>query len=404
MIKKLRSKFVLICTLSVFIMLIIIMLLINISNYSSLNKKADDLISYIVINDGSLQKHDINSFAPPPPAPSREAMFDTRFFIVYYDNENKILGTKMESIYSIDKNTAKEYANHIISSQKDSGFIDDFRYLNTTIHGNSAIVFVDVSKDIETTKDFLYNSAFISLTAMILIVLLSYILSPYAIKPIASAYEKQKKFITNASHEIKTPLTVISANIDIIEMSAGESKWIKSSKEQIQRLTELVNSLVSLSRMEEDTKIQKSEFSFSETADMIAENYTGLAITQKKTFNTNIEKDITYTGDINKINQLIYILLDNAFKYSNDNGNILLEVKQQKSKIYLIVSNSVDNMEKGTHNALFDRFYRPDESRNNQTGGFGIGLALAKGIVDKHGGKITAKCKTDNYFTIEVTL
>ena len=404
MIKKLRLKFVLVTTISVVLMLLSLVAAINVINFLELNKKADAMLSFIEQNNGVLPRPNKTDTLPHKPNEfPREAMFDTRYFVVYYQGDNDILYTDTGNIYSATSKKASEYALEVLAQNKVTGYLDDYKYLNTRLNGMSAILFVDASRDIDLFRGFLTNSCIIAAAALLLIVIISYFLSPMAVKPIALAYEKQKRFITNASHEIKTPLAVISANMDIMEMS-GESKWISSSKEQVLRLTELVNSLVALSRMEESEEVQKSNLALSELAEMVAESYESIALSKGKTFTTHIEGELCCLGDEKSLSQLFYLLLDNAFKYSNENGTIALSLLKKQDKRVITVTNTVDAIEKGNHKEYFDRFYRGDLSRNSETGGFGIGLSLAKSIVTKHRGRMTAKSDDEHSFTIEVTL
>lgn len=410
MIKKLRMKFVMVTTLSVLLMLLFIVTAINLNNFLGLNQKADDMLSFIAQNDGVLprpDKMDKTNKADNLPHRSkgfpREAMFDTRYFVVYYHSNSEILYTDTGNIYSATSEAASAYAVEVLEHDKPTGYLDDYKYLKTTLGGESAILFVDVSRDILMFRRFLLNSIIISTAALLLIVLTSYFLSPIAVRPIALAYEKQKRFITDASHEIKTPLTVISANMDILEI-AGENKWIRSTQQQVKRLSELVNSLVALSRMEENEPIEKKQMDLSQLAEMAAESYDSIALSKGKTFAVHIESNLGYWGDEKAISQLFYILLDNAFKYTDRNGKIDLSVSSKQEKCLITVTNTVDKIERCNHNAYFDRFYREDSSRNSESGGFGIGLPLAQSIVAKHKGKITAKSYDEHSFTIEVIL
>lgn len=322
MIKKLRIKFVIVSTISVALMLLCTMISINLINFIGLDTQTNDILSLIVQHNGVLPRPDKNDRPPHKPKEfSREAQFNTRYFVVYSDKRNEILYSDMGNVDSITSNLAQEYAVKALAKNKATGYIDDYKYLITFLNGVSAVIFVDASRTIDMFCGFLINSSVISFVALLLVALLSYFISPVVIKPIASAYEKQKRFITNASHEIKTPLTIISANMDIVEMEVGESKWINSSKEQIARLTELVNDLVSLSRMEENKEIEKNQVLLSEMAEMVAESYEAIALSQAKTFTTNIESEIRYWGNEKSISLLFHILLENAFKYSNENWN-----------------------------------------------------------------------------------
>ena len=403
MIKKLRFKFVFVSSLSVALMLLLIVTSINIYNFANLNERANTMLSFITENNGVLpkpSKNDKNSIKHKDIP--REAMFDTRYFVVYYKG-NQIVHTDTGSIFSASSKNAADYALKVMQKGKSVGVIDDYKYKIALINGIDAIIFVDISRDMNMFRDFLKSSSLISVIALLLMVVISYFLSPIAIKPIVTSYEKQKMFITNASHEIKTPLTVISANMDILEMQS-ENKWAVSAREQVQRLTELVNSMVALSRMEESEELQKSDVSLSELSEMVAESYMGIALASEKEFTTSIDKDVTVTGDEKALSQLFYILLDNAFKYSSQQGEIDFSLKKNGTKAIFTVTNSVESIQIGNHKEYFDRFYREDESRNSKTGGFGIGLSLAKSIVEKHKGKIIAKSDDAHSFTIQVII
>ena len=403
MINKLKQKFVLVATASVAVMLFVVVVGATLSNYVDLEHKTDRMLLMISENNGVLPKPDKKQ------KPSkqhddlpREAMFDTRHFVVYLGGNNEILYTDTGNVYATSSQMAQEYALEVLKRNKESGFLDDYKYLCTTLHETSAIIFLDASRDIDMLRGFLYNSSMIAAASLFFVAVIAYLLSPIAINPITTAYEKQKKFITNASHEIKTPLTVISANLDIVEMNVGENKWLSSSKEQIARLVDLVNSLVSLSRMEETEVLDKESFSLSELCEMVVESYDSIAVSSGKTFETAIAENISYIGNEKAISQLCYILLDNAFKYSDDKGRVFFALYKRQERIILTVENTVEEISIGKHNEFFDRFYREDESRNSKTGGFGIGLSLAKSIVEKHKGKMSARSIDDKALTIEV--
>lgn len=404
MIDKLKRKFVLVATTSVMIMLLVVVLGAGLFNYVDLDQKTDTMLLMIAENGGVLPKPDRKEKPPVPKDLPREALFDTRHFVVYLDENNQPLYADTGNIYSADAQKAQDYSLKVLDQNKKSGYLDDYKYLSTSIQGKNAIIFMDVSRDIDLLKGFIFNSSMISLGALVSMAVVSYLLSAIAIRPIIDAYQKQKQFITNASHEIKTPLTVISANLDIVEMHIGENKWIKSSKEQVIRLNDLVNSLVSLLRMEETEVLQKEAFSLSELCSMVAESYDSIAVSSEKTFEKDIGENITYLGNEQALGQLAYILLDNAFKYSDYRGKVFFSLSQKQGKILLTVENTVKEISPGKHNDFFDRFYREDQSRSSQTGGFGIGLSLAKSIVDKHKGKISAKSVDEKTLTITVIL
>lgn len=404
MVNKLKQKFVLVSTISVFCMLFVMVVSTSFWNYLDLDQRTDQLVNLIADNGGTLPKPGGKERPGELDNLPREAIFDTRYFIVYLGNQNEILATDTRNIYATSSQEAQEYAGAVLARGQETGFIDGYKFLHTTINGTDSIIFVDAAKDVDILIRFVTTNSLLSLVALLLVAVISYFLSAIAIKPIIEVYDKQKKFITNASHEIKTPLTVISANLDIIEMGAGESKWTKNSKEQVGRLTELVNRLVALARMEETDNLVRESFDLSQLCEMVSESYQGLAINSQKHFVAEIQTDVFYTGNEQALSQLCYILLDNAFKYSVENGEIHFSLVRKHDKVSLTVTNAVEQLEIGKHNEFFDRFYRKDESRNSATGGFGIGLALAKSIVEKHKGKITAKSNDGKAITVEVIL
>ena len=216
------------------------------------------------------------------------------------------------------------------------------------------------------------------------------------------SYEKQKRFITDAGHEIKTPLTIISANVDILEMELEDNESLQDIRNETKRLRSLTEELVELARMEEsEAGIQKIEFPISEVVEETAKPFVNLAASQKKEIQFDIQPLLTIKGDSGKVKKLVNIFLDNAMKYSPEGGKILLKLNKQNRSICLSVYNTTENkVEREQLSHVFDRFYRTDTSRNSETGGHGIGLSIAKAIVNAHGGKITAQTEDEKSFLI----
>lgn len=217
------------------------------------------------------------------------------------------------------------------------------------------------------------------------------IFSRFAVKLFAESYQKQKRFITDASHEIKTPLTIIDANTEVLNMEYGENEWLKSTSNQVKRLTKLTERLVFLSRMDEEREVlPKTDFSMSDAVYEAARSFKAMAKSQNITLNISVQPNVSYYGDKSSIIRLVFLLLENAMKYSDDEGTVSLKFCTNGKNKVLSVKNTVAEIQKGKLDMLFDRFYRIDKSRNSQTGGFGIGLSVAKAIVNAHKGKITA--------------
>ena len=410
MIDKLRKKFVVVAVASVTLMIVIIMSVLGIINYSSMNTRMGTLVELIESNNGELIKPDrFDKQHKPNPKLPREALFDTRYFLVYYNEFNEISYTNLGNIYSVTPKEASEYASIVLSRNDLEGYYDNYKFKVSRIAGQKVIIFVDATRELAIFMSFIYNSLAVSVLALILTGIIAYIFSPRAIMPIVTAYNKQKRFITDASHEIKTPLTIISANLDILELQQGENKWIKSSSEQVTRLTRLVNSLTALSRLEEQTVLNKSEFDISEVFKSCIRSYESVVKNDNKSIHNYIEEAVIYDGDKHLIEQLAYIVIDNAVKYCSPEGEIQVDLKKQDKrigdkKINIVVKNTADNIEVGSHEEYFDRFYKADKSRSKNENSFGIGLALAKQIVESHKGRINAYSNKVDEMIIEINI
>ena len=211
------------------------------------------------------------------------------------------------------------------------------------------------------------------------------------VKPFAETYQKQKQFITDAGHELKTPLTIIDADAQVLEMDWGENEWLDDIQAQTKRLAQLTNSMLLLARMEEQPQAEKIQFPLSDVVQETAETFEALAKTRSKTLSLEIEPMLSMYGEEASIRQLLSILLDNAIKYSDDNGTIAVSLKKQKNHMQLCVYNTVQSIDRESLPHLFDRFYRADPSRNSRIGGYGLGLSIAFSIVSAHKGKIWAQ-------------
>ena len=419
MIRDLRKKFILVAMLSTMLVLTAIMGVVNFSNYREMLDRADEMTALLEQNDGKFPEepswHEQDDTETPPAKPendekdksrfSVETPFETRYFTVTVDENGEVTDCDLDRIAAVDEETAEEYTQTAQQKNKTTGFQGIYRYRVTETEDGAKYVFLDCRREISNFRTVLVTTISVSLLGLAAVFVLVVIFSRMVFRPVEESIQKQKRFITDASHELKTPLTIIDANIEVMEMESGESQWTKSTRKQIQRLSGLVQQLVTLSRLDEEKGLEeKCEFNLSEAVSECVQPYESLAQTREKNLTLNIEEDITYTGDERSIRQLAGILMDNAVKYSSENGNITLTLKRKGKKIFLEVYNDADDLPQGKLDVLFERFYRLDSSRNSGTGGSGIGLSMAKAIVQAHKGKITAENKNGRGLTITVIL
>lgn len=398
MIKKLQQKFVLITMTSLLLVFVIIIGSINAINIYQMNKKTDSVIAFLAENDGAFpefeKKGKSNSFLNLEFQLTAETKFETRYFVVEFNEEGIADETNVNHIAAISSTEAQEYATQILLTGKTRGYSGIYRYRVLDTPTGVMVVFVDCHLQMQTQTAFLLISCAIAFLSFVIMFILVSVFSKKAIKPVTQTFEKQKQFITDASHEIKTPLAIISANTDVLELCNGKSEWTDSIRNQTTRLSSLVANLLTLSKMEEvQPQLTFCDFCLSNAVTQTATPFKTLAQTQNKQVEINVTPNIRYTGDESSIRMLISILMDNAIKYASNNGQIKISLLQQSKSVRLEVFNTCENIDEKELTKVFDRFYRMDSSRARETGGYGIGLSIAKAIVQTHKAKITAACE-----------
>ena len=444
MLKKLRRRFILVAMLAVALVLVIIMGAINIINYKSVTDDADAILEVLSENGGAFpgmggpgelpdgqlpqgQQGQGTEDAPgePPALPeggqpggafpfgrddrrgifSEETPFESRFFTVTLDADGTVSSADITSIAAVSEDEAAALATEVLASGRTSGFHANYRYLLTSDDAGSTVIFLDCQRSLANARSFLLISILVSLVGAGAVFFLVILFSRRALRPVAESYEKQKQFITDAGHELKTPLTIIDADISVLEMDLGQNEWLDDVKAQTKRLAGLTNDLVMLSRMEEgDRHLQMIDFPISDVIAEEAQGFHSRAQLENKEFVVDISPSLSYCGDEKSLRQLASILLDNALKYSPSGGRIEVALAQRGKAIEFSVCNTAENIKKEDLPHLFERFYRTDSSRNSQTGGHGIGLSVAKAITEAHKGSIRAESADGKSLKITVEL
>lgn len=419
MVKKLRKKFVITAMLSLLVIILVMITVLNAANLISSIRDTDNLLTMLAENGGDfpkmggMQKAPFDNTGKERPDSgkpalfmplqtlnnnrSREMPFMARYFFVRTDSTGALVtDTNVTRIASVSEEEAESMSLQVLEKGKKSGFLNSYRYLVSVQEDSSLlIVFMDVSTDLYRAYTLLLSSLAIGLIALIAMFVLVYLFSGRAVAPVVESLEKQKRFITDAGHELKTPLAVISANVDVLELESGKSEWTQSIRNQIKRLNSLVKNLLTLSRMsEESLQVVFSDFNISAVVSEAAASFEAMAESKKISYETDITQGIICHGDRAAINQLCCLLLDNAIKYCAAEGHVNV-VLYEKKTIHLEVSNTCDDIPAGNLDRLFDRFYRSDLSRSRDSGGYGIGLSVARAIVTSHKGSITAKKDSD---------
>ena len=304
-------------------------------------------------------------------------------------------------------------AENIASQNSENGYIRlsdvSYRYFIKKSGGRTRVIFIDRTNQIETMGRLLIVIVFVGIVALVVLFPISVMVSGWIVKPISRAWSSQKEFFANASHELKTPLTVISANIDVItsepEKTVEEQdKWFEYIKSETVKMSKLINQMLYLSKDDrEETELLMSEFNASEVIESVCLATEALAFENGHNLVTEIEPDISCKGDKEMIERLANILIDNAIRHSVGSGEVKVELHRRKNRNILTVTNMGEYIPPEELSRLFDRFYRTDKSRTSSTGGFGLGLSIAKAIADKHKGTLTAASSPDGLTTFTFT-
>ncbi len=392
MIQRLRKRFIRIATLAVALVLVLLSLIVNTANFISVDGGLKEMLQVICENQGKIPP------APPSGKPgarpegqfTQETPYSTRYFVLRYTDSGELVHADLEHIAAVTQEDAGTFLALAVKHGAGYGYASGYRYyVVDNGEGRWMAVFLDCYQE---TRSLIQTAVFSLLAAAFcaaLVYLIVVLCSRRAIDPVVRASEQQKQFITDASHELKTPITVIATSLKVLEMETGQQKWIDKARAQTEKLKDLVNSLVTLCRMDEETSPLKAErFPISDAVRETAESFRDFAQSQGHALTVAVEPGLSYCGDEYAVRQLMSILLDNAVKYALPGSPIAVSLEKAKRGVTIRSSNGCAPMEQKELDKLFDRFYRADPARS--AGGFGIGLSIARGIALGHRGSIRA--------------
>ena len=383
MIRELRRKFIRICALSALAVLALIFAFIYTLGTMQLNHSLDMLADGIAHGEG-----------PAPPG--------SRYFVVFTDESGQMQKFETSAETQVTEKEAERCMQNARAGGSDSGWTGDYRYKIYEEGDGEKIVFVDGSMNRDISQKTLLSAGAVLTGSLAVIVALVTLLSHRAVRPIAENYEKQKQFVSDANHELKTPLTLIMTNLEIAQAEQGENEWLQDAQSEGQRMSALIQKLGILTRLDEETYAEKpQELDLSEVARGKAREFSLLAANKGKSLSAEIAPDVCYYGRREAIERLIDILLDNAVKYCDEGGRIKVLLRGGRHP-QIMVENSCRQVGEIELDRLFDRFYRSDKARG--ASGFGLGLPIARGIVKEHRGEITACAKGTEVIAFKVIL
>ncbi len=420
-IKKMRRKFITIAMLTlVFVMLVMGGTIFLVNTVISI-KNIRDTTSFIINNNGMIQDARVvyslsdgidETTEKEAPDDSNKYYNINDFFVEVFGSRNMDLELErygfstryMALCYSGDYELTKIIANHIkyinmedaevlgefALSSGDFGSYDNYYYQKQQISdGGYIIVFLESTEKMHQNNRLLFSALMLVSLGIMITFIVVRILSGKAIAPEIEAAERQKRFITDAGHELKTPLAVIKANTEMEEILNGESEWTQSTLKQVDRMNGLIKNLVVIARGQESKKTERKNMNISEVVADVSKTYRAVATGSGKELLQHIDEEVTLTATDAEIRQLTILLVDNAIKYCDDNGTIEVFLNSKGKRAVLRVTNSFKDGKGVDYSKFFERFYREDKSRNIDKGGYGIGLSIAEELIHSYGGSIS---------------
>ena len=394
MIKKLKQRIFLIVMLSLSIVMLGIIILYAYLNYTNTITTTVSMMNRFIEPEPRRNHNEIEDFKIKP-----EMNIDGLYRIIIQNStivhSSGNLGTVETSILS----------NAILKKNNEKGIINDYIYEVKRIDKNTIVIsLLENAKAISHIKVMIIFSIIMSVFAIAVIFVIAKKLSIIIVKPVEETFEKQKQFISDASHELKTPLAVIEANTDVLQDKVGESKWINYIQTDIESMNKLINELLLLAKIENVDNVKEYvQLDVSKEVEIILSMFESIAYEKGVNIESNIEENITLNGNKQDLEHIVSTLTDNAIKHTESGNKVIVDLKKDKNEIILEIKNMGEPIPEEEREKIFERFYRIDKSRNRVEKRYGLGLSIAKATIEKYNGKITVDCK-DGFTIFKVVI
>ena len=352
------------------------------------------LAQSVPMNDGGRK-------APPFPD-KRGDVVTIDHFLCFANAEGTLM--RLDGTENYTEDDAQTMLDYVLEKGKTDGWYGSLQYFRKDYDRGTLVVFSDRSAEQLLLHKVLLVSILVFLLMEGVVFFLTMILTKRAMRPMQETFERQRQFISDAGHELKTPLTIISANVDILHDEIGENKWLSYIQSQAERMRVLVGEMMNLTKLEMGDKEKDFvDFSLSEAVSGAALPFEGQAFEQEKQLELEIQEDISYHGNPDQIKQLVGIFMDNALKYSKEHGEIRVTLQQVQNKKTLKVYNTGKGIPESEKEKIFQRFYRSDASRARATGGYGLGLSIAQSIANAHKIRIQVESEYEHWICFILT-
>lgn len=389
MIKKLKQRIFMLIMISLSIIILGIIILSTFLNYNNTINTTVSMMNRVIDEDPKRNSTKVEDYKKMP-----ELNIDGLYRIII---QNSVI---IHNDDAFQNTTMDEYASKILKRNSEKGIIDNYIYNVKKIDKNTTIIsMIEDENSISHIRIMFISSSIIAIFSIVVIYIIAKKLSKTIVKPVEETFEKQKQFISDASHELKTPLAVIEANSDVLKDKVGENKWINYIQNEVESMSKLINELLLLTKIENIDNIkQYTELNLSNEIEIVLSMFESVAYEKQVTLESNIDKNIMLKANKEDIEHIVSTLTDNAIKHTKPQNKVVATLRKGKNDIVFEVKNMGEPIPEDEREKIFERFYRVDKSRNRKEKRYGLGLAIAKSTVEKYNGRINVDYK--NNFTI----
>ena len=407
MMHKLRLKFIRIAMAALAAAVILVAIGINLMNWLNVRSEIEETVSFLAESDGMISPERASEWAGRNKH-RQNVLTQSVYFIGQTEGNGKYQVMSQERNAPASRENAESLLARAADSGRESGFLDDYYYRTFSSRGGAtAWIFLNCESYLTASKNLLLFSVIICAAGILLSLLIVSLLSRKAIQPFLRNEQKQKQFITDASHELKAPLAVISANMDVLALKDRDNPWIDGTRNQVVSMRSLVEDMVYLSRVDEtDRPLNPESLDLKDLILETAEPYQAMAEFRNKSFQCDAGVNLPVRGDKSSLRRVISILCDNAVKYTPEGGTIILRARPENRKAVIETENPpIQPLTDEDCSRLFDRFYRADKARDREKqNGYGIGLSIAQAVITRHGGTASAGMTPDGTLLIRLTV
>lgn len=405
--RRLRVQLVATVFISLTVLLSIVTLITRFIDSARMDSNADDILEIIMRYDGSLPDDLSLPQTGTATEPSEEATKEARYFILHVDDSGTVVSSNLDYTTRVTQQQVTEYAQQALSQKSEKGYVDTFRFLvrkDETGNGYT-IAFLDRQRQMDTLAFSVQWEAILSLIAALALTGIVALLSKHIVKPIIDSQRRQRQFVTNAGHDLRTPVSIISADADVLALDLGENEWLDDIKKQVRIMTDLTESLVTLAKAGEGVQHDAQDVDLSDVVSQSVKGFGSRAQLEGHQLETQVQADVHVAGEPSYLERMTSQLVDNALKYSTEGTPIQVSLGRKGSHAILVVRNQADHVDPSEVKHWFDRFYQSDKARTHSKAGFGIGLSMVEAVAEAHGGKVVGEATPDgSAVTITVTL